>query len=201
MASRTARCVAWIQRQAGHPWKWTTCLSIPLADYIFPFLPANTVLISLCAGHPRRWLRFALAFALANAIGAAVIAWLLGSYGTELLQFLFGDVDESRSWKGAQSWISEYGLIILVPLSMLLFPPRLAVAVAGLAGLNPIAIGASVFAGRLFPMIGFALLGARTPNWAKKFTPTRRLIERVNELNDSSEQDPTQTASPNSIPQ
>lgn len=179
MASRTARFIAWVQRQAGHPWKWTACLLVPIADYIVPLLPANTLLMSLCAGHPKRWLRFALSFALSNAVGALAISWLLGLFGHEILSILFGEVTEGSSWESAHAWLKNYGLWILIPLSMMPFPPRIAVAAAGIAGLNPALIGLSVFGGRLVPMLGFGLLGVRTPNWAKRFTLTRRLLDNV----------------------
>lgn len=177
MAGRLARVINWTHAQAQHPRRWTITLLVPLADYVFPFFPANTTLMCLAGARPRHWRLFAVAYALSNAIGAALMAWLLGAYGTEMLERLVGDLDGRPAWTRARGWVQDNGVLVLIPLSMLVFPPRLAVAACGMAGLSPLVVGLSVFAGRLVPMLGFARLGVGAPAWARRIGPVRRLLD------------------------
>ena len=182
MKSLTVRTLSWVQRQASYPWRWLTCLVVPFGDYLLPVLPANTALMGLAAARPNRWRLFAFAFALANALGAVLVAFLLGLFGQDALSSLLGEFGSGELWNRSHQWLTDYGLLVLVPLSMSVFPPRIAVLVTAVAGIHPVLIGSCVLVGRIAPMAGFAWLGAHSPKWARRFGPTRALLDDMDQM-------------------
>ncbi|NGX16370.1 VTT domain-containing protein [Wenzhouxiangella sp. XN24] len=177
--SRAARLVVSLERRADRPWFLPAVSIFPLSDYVLPFLPNQMLLLGLSVVLPRRWWQLALAFVLATGLGALLTAFAIQEWGQPLLERLFGGGPESRTVAEVMTAIERYGLVALVGLAMLPWPPRTAVIVCAIAGLSVISIGVAVAAGRIVPAAAYTLIGARAPGLLRGW---RRIDDLLTEI-------------------
>jgi hypothetical protein len=97
----------------------------------------------------------------------AVAAFPLSDY--LLLDTLPGETADDSVVRETMATIEDYGLWVLVGLSLLSWPPRAAVLACALVGLPPWAIALAVLAGRPIPAVGLALTGAKAPHLLRRF--------------------------------
>ena len=125
---------------------------VSVGDFFIPALPTQTSVIALGLLQPRRALWIALAFAIAAALGASVLALLLASVDSFAQQFAAEKL--GSEWARITKFIQTYGAWAVLFSSIFPTPPRLLTAVTLLSGVSPWAVIASVFMGKL---IWFAL--------------------------------------------
>jgi hypothetical protein len=180
--SRTARTVAALDGAADRAWFLPAVSAFPLADYVFPFLPNQMLLVALCILQPARWWQFALTFVLAGALGAVLTTLAVQTVGPAVLETFFADALEGGAPPAVMAMVEQYGLWALALLGMLPWPPRTAVLVCALAGLSPAAIGLAVAAGRIVPSAAYSLLGAKAPRLLRRFRSIEALLGEVETL-------------------
>lgn len=182
MPSRTARLILALRKRQQRWWFLPTISLFPLTDYVLPFLPNQMLLVVLSILSPNRWLQFALSFVIATGLGALLTALAIQAIGPQILDTLFGGAPAGDNVTRIQALVLDYGLIALVPLAMLPWPPRSAVLVCALAGLAPLGIGVAVMAGRLVPAFGYALVGAKAPALLRRNRKVDQLLTEVETL-------------------
>ncbi len=174
--SRAARLVLALERRADRPWFLPAVSVFPLTDYVLPFLPNQMLLLGLSVLLPRRWWQLALAFVAATGLGAFLTALAIQQFGQPLIDALFGGAPEAGAAGTVMAHIQRYGIMALVVLAMLPWPPRTAVLVCAVAGLSPAAIAIAVAAGRVVPALAYTLVGAKAPGLLRRFRAVDRLL-------------------------
>ena len=178
-AGRLARLVVALQARAGRPWFLPSVGVFPVLDYALPVLPNQILLIALSVLQPRLWWRFAAVFVAGAALGALLAALAVQQAVQPLVGMLLGEGSTLDPAPWLRSFIEHYGLIGLAGLSLLPSPPRTAVVVCAAAGLPPAAIMLAVGAGRLLPLMGLALVGAKSPGLLRRFRSVDALLREV----------------------
>ena len=180
--SRTVRTIVSLDRTASRPWFLPAVSLFPLTDYVLPFLPNQMVLIALSVLQPRRWWIFAATFVIATAFGAGLTAFAIQAASPWILETLFGGTPDNSAAAQVVSMVERYGLVALVALSMLPWPPRTGVIVCALAGLHPLAIGLSVSVGRIAPAGAFTFVGAHAPHLLRRLPSIDQTLRDVEAL-------------------
>lgn len=177
--SGPARALLALERQSDRRWFLPGVGLFPLSDYVLPFLPNQIMLAGLSMTLPRRWVALAATFAIATALGAALVTALVQRFGMPLVQQVFGTMPETSAIAPALELIKRHGLFMLVLFAMLPWPPRAAVLACAIAGLPPAQVGLGVLAGRILPAGLYAGLGAKAPAVLRLIGSINRLMAEV----------------------
>jgi hypothetical protein len=178
-SSRPARALLALERQSDRRWFLPGVGLFPLSDYVLPFLPNQIMLAGLSMTLPRRWIALAATFAIATALGAALVTALVQRFGMALIQQVVGTMPETSAIAPVLELIKRHGLPMLVLLAMLPWPPRTAVLACAIAGLSPAQVGLAVLSGRILPSGLLAGLGARAPAVLRRIGSIDRLMEEL----------------------
>lgn len=147
-------------------------------DYLIPGAPTNAVLVTAVLPRPARWRRLGVAFALGDAVGACVLAALIGFVGDPAIAWI-RDSEGAALWDRIAGYVDAYGLLVLCALALTPLPTRIATAVLALTGTAPLVIGALVLAGRLVAYPAVAYLAARSPGWLLRYGPVARFFQPI----------------------
>ncbi len=177
--SRPARALLVLERQSGRPWFLPGVGVFPLSDYVLPFLPNQIMLAGLSMTLPRRWVALAATFAIATALGAALVTALIQRFGMPLVEQVGGAMPDSSAIVPVLELIQKHGIPMLILLAMLPWPPRTAVLACAVAGLPPAQVGLAVLAGRILPTGLYAGLGAKAPDVLRRIGSIDRLMGEV----------------------
>lgn len=177
--SRPARALLALERQADRPWFLPAVGVFPLCDYILPFLPNQLLLAGLSMAIPRRWIALALTFVVATAAGASLIVAAIQEFGPTMMEQLLGKMPSASAVAPVLAHIRTYGLLALIALAMLPWPPRIAVLACALAGLPPAHVGLAVLLGRLVPATIYAGVGAKAPQMLRRIPSVDRIVREV----------------------
>lgn len=177
--SRPARTLLALERRADRPWFLPSVAVFPMCDYALPFLPNQILLAGLSMTLPRRWIALAATFAIATAVGAALISTAIRALGPVVMDTMPGGKPEAGAIASIGARIRAHGLLALVGLAMLPWPPRTAVVACAIAGLPPFEIGLAVLVGRSVPATISAALGARSPRLLRRIPSVDRVAREV----------------------
>lgn len=177
--SRPARALLALERQSDRPWFLPGVGLFPLSDYVLPFLPNQIMLAGLSMTLPRRWVALAATFAIATALGAALVTALVQRFGMPLVQQVVGTMPDTSVIAPVLALIHRHGLPILALLATLPWPPRTAVLACAIAGLPPAQVGLAVLAGRILPASLYAGLGAKAPAVLRRIGSIDRVMAEV----------------------
>jgi hypothetical protein len=122
---------------------------------------------------PSRWRTLGVAFALGCALGAFLLAALMGTIGEPFAAWVSRS-EAAELWERIEAFAEAYGLLALATLAISPFPVRIAVAVLALGGAAPLALGGIVLAGRLAVYPTIAWLAARVPSVRARLRPPGR---------------------------
>jgi membrane protein YqaA with SNARE-associated domain len=175
-APRTVRALQRLDRAAGRRSFLPTIALFPLSDYALPFLPNQILLTVLAILHPRRWWSLAITFITAAAVGALLISVAVQAASSVIANVIGTDQSALAS---VTEQIDRYGLWILLALSLLPWPPRVAVVACAAVGIAPWAIAAVVLAGRSIPVTAMALTAAKMPHLLRRWQRVDRLLTAV----------------------
>ncbi|MFH8618833.1 hypothetical protein ACH4E8_27730 [Streptomyces sp. NPDC017979] len=167
-----------LDRAADRPWFLPALAVFPLGDYVLPVLPNQMLLMGVSALHPRRWRTVALTFVTASVVSAFLVATVVQSAGTRLLEAA-GQSAEPAELGDFGGFVEQHGTLALAVLSLLPWTPRAAVLLCALAGLPPWSIALAVLAGRPLPVTLLAATGARAPHLLRRFRRIDRLLTEV----------------------
>ncbi|MGL5928740.1 MAG: hypothetical protein ACRCY8_07380 [Dermatophilaceae bacterium] len=147
----------------------------PLADYAAPVLPNQLLLMALSALRPERWRTLAAVFVGAAVVGAVLVASVVQVVGHSVVDAL----PSLQGVDGVVRRVEQDGLWVLLALSLLPWPPRLAVVACALAGISPLAIGGVLLVGRSVPVVATAAVVARMPGALRRFHAVDQVVAAV----------------------
>lgn len=178
MPTRLQRLLAVLQRVASRRFYPGVVAAIATADYFVPGAPTNALLAASVLPRPDRWRILGIAFAIGCAVGAFLLATLLGVFGEPLVVWVRGS-EGAALWHRIETFVNAYGLFALAALAVSPFPVRIAVSVLALTGSAPLLLGGIVLAGRLviYPIV--AWLAARAPHRLMRFRPFARVLRPI----------------------
>lgn len=156
------RLVHRIERSAAHPAYPVLLGSVAALDYVVPGAPTNALLVASVQPRPERWRGLGVAFAVGDAIGAAVLASAVALVGDSVTAWVQGG-EAADLWARIAASVDAYGLAVLAALAALALPARIATCVLALGGAAPLLVGGVVLAGRLVSYPALAFLAARAP--------------------------------------
>lgn len=154
-----------------------------MLDGMLPMVPAEFMALALMILQPQRLILVATVFAISAAISAGLLATLVASlaHATSLLGWLESE-RQGPGWAQAVAWIQSWGAPALGLAAIFPDSPRTSIAVASLAGLEPIRITIFVLAGKalLYGMLALAVrhMPSRWPRRGNAFWLRLRLLQR-----------------------
>ncbi len=117
--------------------------------------------------------------ALGSTAGALLLAYLAGHYGLPWIETHFPEIVASATWIQINELLEKFGLSFLFGYSATPLPQQPAVLLAGLAEVGLLAMGLSMFAGRLIKFSIMAYAGARAPWLLKRLWGMKDELEEV----------------------
>lgn len=177
--SRAARTIIALEKRADRPWFLPAVSVFPLTDYVLPFLPNQMLLVGLAMSLPRRWISLVVSFVVATGLGAGLTALAIQVWGTPLVEQFFGGLPEEGAAGQILDAVRDWGLLALVAIAMLPWPPRTAVIVCAIAGLSPLLIALAVGSGRIVPAALYAGIGAKAPQLLRRFKRIDQVMVQV----------------------
>jgi membrane protein YqaA with SNARE-associated domain len=140
-------------------------------DGVLPTMPAEFMAAALMILQPHRLVVIALAFTLAAAASAGLLAAFVASVARAASWPSWLDSERlGPGWTQSVSLIQDWGAPVLAVAAVFPDSPRTTVAVAALAGLSPLHIAAFVLVGKA---VLYGLLAA-----ALRYGPRRRMRRR-----------------------
>ncbi len=118
------------------------------------------VLCALVALKRRHWARIALGCAIGSALGATVLAWLVGEYGPQFITEFLPGIARSREWESGLRWVDQFGFIALLAVAGLPLSQTPVLVVCALLGMPLPTVFASVFGGKLLKYLVSAAFAA-----------------------------------------
>ncbi len=118
------------------------------------------VLCALVALKRRHWARTALGCAIGSALGATVLAWLVGEYGPQFTAEFLPNIARSREWETGLRWVDQYGFVALIAVAGLPLSQTPVLLVCALMGMPLPTVFASIFIGKLLKYLVSAAFAA-----------------------------------------
>jgi membrane protein YqaA with SNARE-associated domain len=128
---------------------------------VIAFVP---ILLALVALKPRHWLRTAIWCAVGSALGATLMAWLVGEYGTQAVAELLPGIARSREWVAGLRWVEQFGFIAVIAVAGLPLSQTPVLIVCALLGMPLQEVFASVLVGKLIKYLVCAAFAATVLN-------------------------------------
>jgi membrane protein YqaA with SNARE-associated domain len=107
------------------------------------------ILLALVALKPRHWLRTAIWCAVGSALGASLMAWLVGEYGPQAVAELLPSIARSREWVTGLRWVEQFGFVAVIAVAGLPLSQTPVLIVCALLGMPLKEVFASVLLGKL----------------------------------------------------
>lgn len=169
-----------ITRFADRPFYPGIVALVAASDYFVPGSPSNAIFVSSILPRSAQWRKLSIYFAFGCALGAFLLATLMGLYGEAFVAWVV-QTEAAGLWQSIDELISDYGLLVLAALAVSSAPVRIAVAVLALAGYMPLVIAAIVLAGRLVAYPALAWLVSRFPDLLGKIPVLGPFLHRAKE--------------------
>jgi hypothetical protein len=162
--------LAWLQQRVDRWWYLPLVSACAGLDTFVLAFPTDVFLVSSTALRPQRWLRIALFMALGSSLGLLAFAYAVES-GAPWLHSWVGWAIPSASGSGENAaLVARYSVFALfITAANPLVPPQPVVAVAVLAGMNPITVFVWILAGRVFKYAIYAFAAARAPRLVSRW--------------------------------
>lgn len=158
--------IAWVLRHCQQSYAIWSLSALSLLDGVLPIMPAEFLALVLMILQPRRLVLIALAFAIAAAASAGLLASVVLSFSqASALPMWLESERQTSGWSQAVALLKDWGAPALVAAAIFPDSPRASVVVATLVGLAPMAIVSFVLLGKLM-LYGVLAL-------AVHFLPTR----------------------------
>ena len=117
---------------------------------------------------PKRWYSLAFFVGVGSAIGALALAILVELHGLPWILQLYPQIDQSQIWILAQKFFQQYGLLLVLMISLSPFPQQPVIILASLAQTHYFKLVAVVLFGRLLKSLVFAYLASHAPGLLSK---------------------------------
>ena len=178
-----AWCSGWLLRHGQRPYAIWILSSLSILDGVFPMMPAEFMALALMILQPHRVVLVATTFAISAAVSAGLLATLIVglAQATAWPGWIEGE-RQGTGWAQALAWIESWGAPALGLAAIFPDSPRTSIAVAALAGFEPIRITIFVLAGKTL-LYGLLALAVRymPSRWPQRKNGSRlrgRLVQR-----------------------
>lgn len=113
MAAFFLRLITRFSRIADSPVFPLYCMALAFATTLLAvaFVP---ILCALVAVKRHYWTRTAIFCAVGSALGAMLMAWLVGTYGPQVVAELVPSIARSREWEAGLRWVDQFGYMALI---------------------------------------------------------------------------------------
>jgi membrane protein YqaA with SNARE-associated domain len=118
------------------------------------------ILLALVALQQRHWARTAIGCAVGSALGATLMAWLVGEYGPQAVAELLPAVARSREWAAGLRWVEQFGFLALVAVAGLPLSQTPVLIVCALLGVPLKEVFVAVLLGKLIKYLVSAAFAA-----------------------------------------
>ncbi|MBK7901422.1 MAG: hypothetical protein KA603_04270 [Azonexus sp.] len=145
-ASRLGKMLYRARHSRAYPLAVALLAAVSAATGLYPYGP---VIIAAVVFAPERWRSSYLAACVGAALGGMVTALLVETLGLGLVDSVFPGARAHEFWERSAYWIEQHGPLALAAIAALPLPQMPALLVSALGDLNPLAIGAALFAGKL----------------------------------------------------
>ena len=178
-----AWCFAWLLRHGQRPYAIWLLSSLSVLDGVVPMMPAEFMALALMILQPQRLVLVATTFAFSAAVSAGLLATLIAGLAeaTALPGWIEGE-RQGTGWVQAVALIQSWGAPALVLAAIFPDSPRTSIAVAALAGFEPIRITIFVLAGKtlLYGLLALAVryMPSRWPQRKNRSRLRSRLVQR-----------------------
>lgn len=171
-----ARLIARVSRAAQRPYFALRGLTLAFgaALLVIAFVP---VLCMLVVARQRRWGLMVGACTLGSALGATLLAWLLATYGKQILDYLLARPARTQEWQTGSRWVYAFGFAALLAVAALPLSQTPVLIVCALMGMPLAQVFLSAFAGKLIKYGMSAAVVSSTadhmmPSWPGASGPT-----------------------------
>ena len=157
-----------IKKLEHHSAKSWYPILLGLLAFIYHFaliIPVDILYVSSTLIAPRRWISMGLATVIGFTAGATTFAYLVGIYGTSLVEKIIPGILTSPMWAQSEVWMHRYGPFAVGGLSLVPLSLHPLVALAGMDHMPLLLIALSIFTGRF---IKYGILG-----WTCAYLPSR----------------------------
>lgn len=175
---------AWLLSHGQKPYAIWSLSALCVLDGFLPMVPAELIVLVLMTLQPRRAWLIVMAFGVSAAMSAGLLATLVTSVAqaTALTAWVESE-RQSSGWAQAVGLIQAWGAPALSVAAIFPDSPRTSIAVAALAGIEPIKITSFVLAGKLmlYGLIFVALqyMPSRWPGSENSTWPGARYLRRA----------------------
>jgi membrane protein YqaA with SNARE-associated domain len=158
-----------VTRYSNRWWYGPAMGFILAADAFIVFIPNEPLIAFGVLAKPRKWLSLGLWMTLGSALGAALLATLVGNYSDWILSHLSQHIYKSKSWHESVRLVNEHGLWGLALVSFSPLPQHAAVILVGLTRMPIWEVFVAVFVGRIAKYLPIAWLAAKSPAVLKRW--------------------------------
>ena len=157
------------QHYADRWWYLPLMCWLIFLDLFLLVFPSEWILVKTVLLRPSRWLITTFALIMSSAVGAVCLAALTQQLGPSFLIHIFGEpLLHSSTWLKIHDTIDRHGMLGLFLMAIGPLPQQPAVALCGLAKMNPLKVFLGVFLGRLPKYFLFGSLARYSPGFFKK---------------------------------
>ena len=176
------KVLAKIQLQVQRPYYFLLLGFVTLIDAFVLVIPTDGLLVTSVLGHPKAWLRNALATSIGSVLGSLLLASAIELYGIDLLLTLAPGIETSSAWARSTELMLNYGIyaIFLVGLSPL--PQQPIVVIAALAKISLPLLAILLLSGRLLKYLIIAFVSAKSPEYINKIRGIKKELEAAKKL-------------------
>jgi membrane protein YqaA with SNARE-associated domain len=173
MAAYIQRLLARFSQVAGSPAFPLFSMALAFAATLLAvaFVP---ILLALIAIQQRHWARTAIGCAVGSALGATLMAWLVGEYGPQAVAELLPAVARSREWAAGLRWVEQFGFLAVIAVAGLPLSQTPVLIVCALLGMPLKEVFFSVLLGKLIKYLVSAAFAATALNRISAREPNDR---------------------------
>jgi membrane protein YqaA with SNARE-associated domain len=164
------RWLARLEKYTDRWWYFPFMGFLAGADFFIAVVPTDGLLVSSVLVRSRYWMRAAFWFTLGSALGSWAIAAVVQTWGTGLVDWVFGaEIWQSSSWVYAKDMLAKHGwwslfLMAAGPLPMVPFS-----IVAGIGGMPLTQVLVVSLVGRGVKYVTFSAVAAFAPHLLRKW--------------------------------
>lgn len=160
--------VAKLEQHADRPWYPFLISILAVLDTLIIVIPNDGILIASSMLQPKRWAIFAIAVAIGSTVGAMILSTLVEHQGLPWILDYYPAINETEVWKWTEKFFGDYGLLLVLGISLSPLMQQPMIILAGLAHTPFYKLAAALFAGRIIKFLFMAYLGSHSPKLLKK---------------------------------
>ncbi len=148
-------------------------------DNLIIIIPNDGILVSSTILKPKKWIYFSFNMAIGSTLGALLLAFIVEYQGLPWIESTYSFILNSKAWVLTQEFFTDYGLIIVLFVSLTPIMQHPAVILAALANTPLIQLGLIIFTGRLIKFLIMAYIASHAPKLLSKMWGVQEELKEV----------------------